>query len=97
MSPPNYWTNSNTNNSSWAEGARKNPEWNIQATKKKHYKEQFIIMKILVYLTFQESPLHLYYHDSHTGYTTETTTSWLQTNPNSTSDYDRQFSNQCYV
>ena len=54
-------------------------------------------MKILVYLTFQESPLRLYYHDSDTGYTTETTTSWLQTNPNSTSDYDRQFSNQCDV
>ena len=45
--------------------------------------------------TFQESPLRLYYHDNHTGYTTETTTSWLQTNQNSTSDYDRQFSNQC--
>ena len=30
------------------------------AYKKKHYKEQIIIMKILVYrLTFQESPLHL--------------------------------------
>ena len=39
------------------------------------YKEQIIIMKILVYLTFQESPLRLYYHDNHTGYTTETTTS----------------------
>ena len=36
-------------------------------------------MKILVYLTFWESPLYLYYHDNHTGYTTETTTSWLQT------------------
>ena len=36
-------------------------------------------MKILVYLTFWESPLCLYYHDNHTGYTTETTTSWLQT------------------
>ena len=44
-------------------------------TEKKHYKEQTIIMKILVYLTFQESPLRLYYHDNHTGYTTETTTS----------------------
>ena len=52
-------------------------------------------MKILVYLTFRESSLRLYYHDNHTGYTTETTTSWLQTNQNSTSDYDRQFSNQC--
>ena len=52
-------------------------------------------MKILVYqLTFRESPLHLYYHDNHTGYTTETTTSWLQTNQNSTSDYNTQFSNQ---
>ena len=36
-------------------------------------------MKILVHLTFRESPLRLYYHDNHTGYTTETTTSWLQT------------------
>ena len=52
-------------------------------------------MKILVYLTFRESCLCLYYHDNHTRYTTETTTSWLQTNQNSTSDYDRQFSNQC--
>ena len=53
-------------------------------------------MKILVYrLTFRESPQCLYYHDNHTGYTTETTTSWLQTNQNSTSDYDTQFSNQC--
>ena len=53
-------------------------------------------MKILVYrLTFWESPLCLYYHDNHTGYTTEPTTSWLQTNQNSTSDYDAQFSNQC--
>ena len=43
-------------------------------------------MKILVYLTFRENPLHLYYHDNHTAYTTETTTSWLQTNQNSTSD-----------
>ena len=33
------------------------------------------IMKILVCLTFRESPLHLYYHDNHTGYTTETITS----------------------
>ena len=39
---------------------------------RRHYKEQIIIMKILVYLTFQESPLHLYYHDNHSGYTTET-------------------------
>jgi len=62
---------------------------------KEHYKEQIITMKILVYLTFRESPLRLYYHDNHTGYTTETTTSWLQTNQNSTSDYDRRFSNQC--
>jgi len=47
------------------------------AYKKKHYKEQIIIMKIFVYrLTFQESPLHLqYYQDNHEGYTTETTTS----------------------
>ena len=37
----------------------------------------------------------LYYHDSHTGYTTETTASWLQTNQNFTNEYDRQFSNQC--
>ena len=44
--------------------------------KKKHYKEQIIIMRILVYrLTFRESPLRLYYHDNHTGNTTETTTS----------------------
>ena len=35
-------------------------------------------MKIVVYLTFQKSLLRLYYHDSHAGYTTETT-SWLQT------------------
>ena len=77
--PQKLLTNSNTNNSSWAEGTRKIPEWNIQATKKKHYKEQTIIMKILVHLTFQESPLCLYYHDNHTGYTTETITSWLQT------------------
>ena len=86
--PPKLLTNSNTNNSSWAEGTRKIPEWNIQATKKKHYKELTIIMKILVHLTFQESPLVLYYHDNHTGYTTEATTLWLQTNQNSTSDYD---------
>ena len=33
--------------------------------------------------TFWESPLRLYY-DNHTGYTTDTTTSWLQTNQNST-------------
>ena len=46
---------------------------------------------------FQESPLCLYYHDNHTGYTTETTTSWLQTNRNSISDYDRQFSKQCDI
>ena len=78
-SPQNYKTNSNTNNSSGAEGTRKIPEWSIQATQKKHYKEQIIIMKILVYLTFRESPLHLHHHDNHRGYTTETTTSWLQT------------------
>ena len=53
----------------------KNPEWNIQATRNKHYKDQIIIMKILVYLTFRENPLRLYYHDNHTAYTTETTTS----------------------
>ena len=41
-----------------------------------------------IFITFQESSLHLYYHNNHTGYTTETTTSWLQTNQNSTSDYD---------
>ena len=76
---------------------KENPWIEQQATKKKHYRDQIIIVKILVYLTFQESPLRLYDHDSHTGYTTETTTSWLQTNPNSTSDYDRQFSNQCDV
>ena len=60
----------------------------------KSWCKQIIIMKILVYLTFRESPLRLYYHDNHRGYTTETITSWLQTNQNSTSDYDRQFSNQ---
>ena len=38
--------------------------------------------------TFWESPLCLYYHDNHTGYTTQTTTSWLQTNQNFTNDYD---------
>ena len=41
--------------------------------------------------TFRGSPLRLYHHDNHTGYTTETTTSWLQTNQNSTSDYNRVF------
>ena len=74
---------------------KKNP-WMEHTGYKEHYKEQIITMKILVYrLTFRENPLRLYYYDSHTGYITETTTLWLQTNQNSTSDYDTQFSNQC--
>ena len=86
--------NNNTNNRSWADGVRKSPEWNIQTTKKKRYKEQ-IVMKILVCLTFHWSPQHFYYHDNHTWYATETTTWSLQTNQNATSNYDRHFSNQC--
>jgi len=62
---------------------------NTKKNKSNHHPENLGVSNL------PRSPLHLYYHDNHTEYTTKTTTSWLQTNQSSTSDYNRQFSNQC--